>query len=438
MNSIERTASQSANQSAMERYHLESSMVDSIARGEEITTENIIESIQSLYLYMENHSEKVVLYNQSHEKIFSNFDKIDKIQLEELFSQETDIYILRKIENQHYLFFSSYWSINNEVIYTIHIYDVTAIYEERDRQMLDTIVADVIILGVSSVFISIFSLFLTRPIHQLNEASKKIASGKIRERVTVKSKDEIGELANSFNQMAEQIEHKINSLHLSIQQKSDFMNGFTHELKTPMTAIMGYSDLLRFKKCDAEVTNKALNYIYSEAKRLETLSHKLMCLMSLSEERIELENIEIQDFLHRISQQIVLEDLELKLEIEPAVVKADKPLLEVVIRNLVENSKKAEPKESFILVEGKRVSQNQYRISVVDSGKGIPKEHLTRVTEDFYMVDKSRSRQNGGSGIGLSLCQKILEQHHTKLNIESEEDQGTIVSFDLEVAEYEN
>ncbi len=438
MNSIERTASQSVNQNLLERYHLESNMVDAIIRGEEMTSEKIIESIEDLYGYMESHSEKVALYDENHEKIFSNFDKMHGIELDELFNQETDMYVLRKLENQHYLFFSSYWSVNNEMIYIIHIYDVTAVYKERDRQMLDTIVADVIILSVASIFISIFSLLLTRPIHQLNEASKKIASGQIHERVSVKSKDEIGELANSFNQMAEQIEHKINSLSLSIQQKSDFMNGFTHELKTPMTAIMGYADLLRFKKCDEEVTSKALNYIYSEAKRLEMLSQKLMCLMSLSEERIELEKIAIQDFLEKVSQKIVLDEYELKLEIEPAIVKADKELLEVVIRNLVENSRKAEPKERFILVEGKRVGEKQYRISVIDTGKGIPKEHVERVTEDFYMVDKSRSRQNGGSGIGLSLCQKILEQHHTKLSIGSEENQGTTVSFVLEVAEHEN
>lgn len=437
-NSIERTASQSMNQNLLERYHLESNIVDAIARGEEMTSERIIESIQALYGYMENHSEKVALYDENREKIFSNFDKIDAIELDEMFHQETDMYVLRKLENQHYLFFSSYWSVNNEIIYIIQIYDITAIYEERDRQMLDTIVADVMILGIASIFISIFSLFLTKPIHQLNAATKKIASGQIHERVNVKSKDEIGELAKSFNQMAEQIEHKINSLNLSIQQKSDFMNGFTHELKTPMTAIMGYADLLRFKKCDEDLTSKALHYIYSEAKRLETLSHKLMCLMALSEERIELESISIHDFLEKVSQKIILDEYELKLEIEPAVVKADKQLLEVVIRNLVENSKKAEPKENFILVEGKHVGENQYRISVVDTGKGIPKEHLARVTEDFYMVDKSRSRQNGGSGIGLSLCQKILEQHHTKLKIESEENHGTAVSFVLEVAEHEN
>ncbi|MCI8833543.1 MAG: hypothetical protein HFJ19_05055 [Clostridia bacterium] len=77
--------------------------------------------------------------------------------------------------------------------------------------------------------------------------------------------------------------------------------------------------------------------------------------------------------------------------------------------------------------------ERKYRISVIDNGRGIPKEHIKRVTEDFYMVDKSRSRKNGGSGIGLSLCKKIIELHESKLNIESEENVGTNVYFDLKL-----
>ena len=75
----------------------------------------------------------------------------------------------------------------------------------------------------------------------------------------------------------------------------------------------------------------------------------------------------------------------------------------------------------------------KYRISVIDKGRGIPKQHIERVTEDLYMVDKSRSRENGGSGIGLSLCKKIIELHNSKINIESEEGIGTTVYFDLDI-----
>ena len=213
--------------------------------------------------------------------------------------------------------------------------------------------------------------------------------------------------------------------------------GFTHEIKNPMTAIVGYSDLLRLKKCDEEVTSKALNYIYTEAKRLEVLSYKLMNLMSLSEETINLENINIKELINKTSKKILLSSIFLKLDVEEVIVIGDKDLLEVVIRNLIENSKKAKPKDNMILITGKMLENGKYKVEVIDKGQGIPKEHIDRVTEDFYMVDKSRSRESNGSGIGLSLCKKILEIHQSELKIESIE---TTVYFELEVykKEYEN
>lgn len=210
--------------------------------------------------------------------------------------------------------------------------------------------------------------------------------------------------------------------------------GFTHEIKTPMTAIIGYADMLRLRECDEEVRKKALNYIYSEAKRLEELSHKLMSLMSLSEETIELEEIAIKEFIDKISSKMIVDSIKLTINVEDAIVKGDKHLLEVVLRNLVENSKKSEPKDNTILITGSMISKQKYRIVVSDKGKGIPKEHIGRVTEDFYMVDKSRSRLTGGSGIGLSLCKKILNLHKSSIQIESKENVGTKVYFDLEVA----
>lgn len=431
--SIENSASQNRKQHHLERYSLESNIINQIQLGEEVTSQKIVEAIQTLYSYLEESSGKVALYTESKEIIFCNFDAINSVEIDKLFQEETENYCLRKMQDKNYMLFSSAWSINNETIFMINIYDITLIYEERDRQIKEILYADMAILVIASVFISIFSKFLTKPIEELNEASKKISSGKFEERVNVKTNDEIGELANSFNKMAEEIEHKIHSLNLSIQAKDDFITGFSHEIKTPMTAIMGYSDLLRLKKCDEEVQAKALNYIYFEAKRLEELSYKMLSLMQLSEDSIELETVEIKEFLEKVARKIKLEKLELKLELEQVFVKIDESLLEVVIRNLVENAKKAEPKEDFIAILGEVLENKKYRISVIDTGRGIPKEHINRVTEDFYMVDKSRSRQNGGTGIGLSLCKKIVELHGSEIKIESEKGIGTNVYFELEV-----
>lgn len=223
IHAIENSANQNANGYAIERYYLESSMINAIQLGEEITNEKMIENVKSLYSYMGDSLESIAIYTEKEEKIFSNFEAIDNINIKELLDKETDSYCLKEIEEKQYMLFSSYFSIHNEKIYMVHIYDITSLYEQRDSQMREIMVVDFIILLISSAFISIFSTFLTKPIKRLNETSKKIASGHFEERVNIGTDDEIGELANSFNTMAEQIEHKIEFLNLSIKQKNDFI-----------------------------------------------------------------------------------------------------------------------------------------------------------------------------------------------------------------------
>lgn len=432
INSLDKEIKQNSNKHRLERYYLDSNIVSKIQQGEEFTDDHLIEYIKSLYSYMENDLESVEIYTENTTQIFSNFDKTGCLELRNLFDKENDKYIIREIENKNYMIFCSYCTISSVNIYIVNIYDITSIYSERVRQLKDIMLADAIVLVISSIVVAVFSIILTRPIEELNKMTKEISSGDFKKRVKVKTNDEIGELADSFNIMAEKIENQINSLELSIKQKDDFISGFSHEIKTPMTAIIGYSDLLRLKNCSDEVRIPALNYIYSESKRLEELSYKLLSLMEISEDKIELKDVKIKEFLEKVSKKIVLDDIQIKLDLEEGIVKIDESLLEIVIRNLVQNAKKAEPKDNCIYIIGNK-KENKYIISIIDNGIGIPKEHIQRVTEDFYMVDKSRSRKNGGTGIGLSLCKKILEFHNSKINIESEENIGTRIFFELEV-----
>lgn len=432
INSLEKEVKQNSNKHRLERYYLDSNIVSKIQQGEEFTDDHLIEYIKSLYSYMENDLESVEIYAEDASQIFSNFDKTGDLGLQNLFDKENDKYIIRKIENKNYMVFCSYCTVSNVSIYIVNIYDITSIYDERVRQLKDIMFADIIVLVISSIVVAVFSIVLTKPIEELNKLTKEISSGDFKKRVKVRTNDEIGELADSFNIMAEKIENQINSLELSIKQKDDFISGFSHEIKTPMTAIIGYSDLLRLKNCSDDIRISALNYIYSESKRLEELSYKLLSLMEISEDKIELKDVKIKEFLEKVSKKIVLDDIQIKLDLEEGIVKIDESLLEIVIRNLVQNAKKAEPKDNCIYIIGNK-KENKYVISVIDNGIGIPKDHIQRVTEDFYMVDKSRSRKNGGTGIGLSLCKKILEFHNSKINIESEENVGTRVFFELEV-----
>lgn len=136
------------------------------------------------------------------------------------------MYCFKELANKQYMLVSSNWSINNEITYIINAYDINSIYEEKDRQLRDILITDIIILLISITVISIFSIFLTKPIDSLNKITKKIALGDFKERVNIKSKDEIGDLARSFNIMADEVENKIDELNLQVKQKNDFINRF--------------------------------------------------------------------------------------------------------------------------------------------------------------------------------------------------------------------
>lgn len=311
-NSLEKEIRQNASKHRLERYYLDSNIISKIEQGEEYTEANLHEYITSLKKYMNNNaSESVEIYSDDKRNIISSFPKlyILKDNIDELLDKEVDKYMIRECDGNNYMFFSSYCTVSNFSIYIVNIYDITSIYEERERQLKDVMLADMIVLAISSVFVAIFSIFLTKPIEKLNNATKKISSGDFNERVNIKTNDEIGELADSFNKMAEEIENRINSLNLSIKQKDDFITGFSHEIKTPMTAIIGYSDLLRLKDYDDDVRIPALNYIYSESKRLEDLSYKLLSLMELSEDKIELKETKIKEAVERICKKIVLDNI---------------------------------------------------------------------------------------------------------------------------------
>lgn len=349
--SLNKSIEESINRYIAQKYYLESNIIKNIEAGEKITGEDLIAEVKLLYSYIGETTEKITLFDNNKDIIFSNIEINGQIIEEILSENNINNYYIKKVEKNWYVLFPSKLSVDNENVYMVNIYDITYIYEERERQIREIMIADFIILSVSSIFIAIFSWLLTKPIEKLNTITKRVAKGELNVRVNIKSKDEIGELAESFNIMAEEIENKIISLNLSIKQREDFINGFTHEIKTPMTAIIGYADMLRLKKCDEEVTKTALNYIYSEAKRLEILSHKLMNLMSLKTDKIEFEIVNVKEFFNKIIAKEILSDIEIKIQVQEAEIRADKSLLEVVIKNLIENAKKAKPKDKIVILK---------------------------------------------------------------------------------------
>ena len=290
-----------------------------------------------------------------------------------------------------------------------------------------------LILAVGLLALAV-SAWLSQPLKRLSEATKKVAAGELSERVQVTGDDEIGQLSADFNIMAEQMERQVRELTDAARRQEDFLHSFAHETKTPLTSIIGYAELLRSRPGQPELVREGAAYIYQEGRRLESLSRKLMDMVVLDREGIALRAVEMPAFLERMAGTLrpALEQRGIRLEFaaEPGTVNIDPDLMESVCLNLLDNARKAVTEQGVIQLKG--ISEDPgYCIQVTDNGRGIPAEDLGRLTEAFYMVDKSRSRAEGGAGLGLSVCQRIVALHGGAMEFESTPGQGTSVRVHL-------
>ena len=212
------------------------------------------------------------------------------------------------------------------------------------------------------------------------------------------------------------------------------MGGFAHELKTPMTSIIGYADMLRSIQLEPEKHFLAANYIFSEGKRLESLSLKLLDILVLQKTDFALKPVSAAQLAKETAGLYfpVLQESGLRIEIccEDRTVQAEPDLFKTLLINLLDNARKASDPGSCIRISGTQ-SENDYLLTVQDYGRGIPEEELPRITEAFYMVDKSRARAQNGAGLGLAICAQIAEIHGAHLSIESKLGNGTAVTIRL-------
>lgn len=309
--------------------------------------------------------------------------------------------------------------------------DVTEVFEERAMGFQVYRQVTIIMLCASAVVMFMICTFLTKPIRLLARATRRMAMGDYGYRARLVSNDELGQLTQDFNSMANVLEGTIGELEEEVQAREDFIAAFAHELKTPLTAIIGYADLLRSRELDAEKHFLSANYIYTEGKRLENMSFRLLDIIVTRREQIEPQPVSAEVFFRHLEEMFAgNKEQRLQISFEVGTVYAEVNLIKSVLSNLVDNACKASPPGGVVEVSG-RVSEDGYEFCVRDYGVGIPEEELQRVTEAFYMVDKSRSRSRNGAGLGLALCVEILRLHESELWIDSVVGEGTCMSFIL-------
>ena len=231
-------------------------------------------------------------------------------------------------------------------------------------------------------------------------------------------------------QRAEELEGEIKLLEEAADRREEFIASFAHELKTPLTAIIGYADMLRSREMSPKNRFTAAGYIFSEGKRLEALSLKLMEIIVSGKQGIERRRFDAPYFIREVAAvtvpSLAADGMTLDMRWEPGEVEIEPDLFKTLMINLIDNARKASRKGQTVELFCKR-EEGGYAFYVRDHGRGMKKEDLSRITEPFYMIDKSRSRAQNGAGLGLALCQRIAELHGTTLEYESEPGQGTTV-----------
>lgn len=289
-----------------------------------------------------------------------------------------------------------------------------------------------VVMALSCLVMLVVTWLLTRPVQTLKEATAAFSAGDYTSRAVVRSGDEFQELAGAYNAMAETIEQKIADLEAAARQREDFVANFAHELKTPMTSIIGYADTIYQKELTAEELHAAAGYIVNEGMRLEALSFKLLELIGLERQEFLLEETELLPFFEDVRETILplaqKRGVAFSMDCEEGWAWLELDLFKTLLLNLLDNALKSGG--DYVTLTG-RCTGEGYEIRVTDNGRGIPVQEISRITEAFYMVDKSRSRKEHGAGLGLALCDRIAKLHGTRLHYESQPGQGTTVTLCL-------
>lgn len=337
-----------------------------------------------------------------------------------------------RYRSQTWLIFTCRSETDGRTYFLESLKDISDIYREREDYYDWYAMIMMILTIVVTILVFLVTHFLTRSIGELSQKTRRFTSGDYEVRASEKGGDEIAELACDFNDMADTISDKMEELTLQAKKQEDFTASFAHELKTPLTSIIGYADMIRSMGCTEEETMEAANYIFQQGKRLESLSFKLLELIVADKQEYQFRSLSVQKLLEEAIQltEVKREEKQIQLSVflEPGQIMGEKDLLLSALTNLLDNARKAVKENGKIRIQGRNLP-DEYLLSISDNGCGMEQEEVTRITEAFYMVDKSRARKEGGAGLGMTLCSRILSLHNARWKIFSIPGKGTSIGI---------
>lgn len=395
----------------------------------EISTRGYLSSVKDMFGSKETYLE---FYGFDFNRIASNVPykwNIKRDELNAILNGKSN-YVLRKIDGKHYIFITDTIKSDYDEVIMQFIKDISYVDKHEKEQYFMFLESGMIGLVIVAFCAKLMGNFVVKPIEKLSIAAKNIASGDYTKRVNIMTKDEVGFLAKQFNIMADEIEKKINELKDEDNRKQIFINNITHELRTPLTSVIGYSELLQKIAYEPQLYNKSLGYINSEGNRMLKMISSLKESILLKNSSIHKEKYDIIPLIEEVCDIMKVKSQKKNILFQvygsTSVIKMNRDLIKEVLINIIDNAINISGEGSKIIIYIKKLNEH-ICVCIRDYGRGMSEENVKRVTEPFYRVDSSRSRKEGGMGLGLYICSEIVKAHGGELKIESKIGCGTTV-----------
>ena len=293
-----------------------------------------------------------------------------------------------------------------------------------------TLLYGALIGAVIALLLGVFlSRTITRPIRELTKATHAVSEGDLSQQVPVRSKDELGELAQAFNRMSTELLRSVNT-------RKQMTADIAHELRTPLSLILGHAEAVHDGVMPPTLEN--FEIIREEAARLEHLVNDLRTLsladageLSISMQAIEPQRLILEVaslYQHQAQQKYISLDVDIASPL--STIEVDPGRMTQVLTNIMDNALRHTPEGGQIVLSAKEAGE-YVELAVQDSGPGLAAEDLARIFERFYRADPSRQREDGGSGLGLAIAKSIVQAHGGQLSAESETGTGLKVIVSL-------
>lgn len=319
---------------------------------------------------------------------------------------------------------------------TMFFHTDMSMIENSIRQVyMDVLLSACISVILAFLAVSYITVRMTKPITDMRNIVRRFSKGEFEARVKVSSTDEVGELGESFNAMADALDKLENS-------RRSFVANVSHELRSPLTSMRGFLEAMQDGTIPQEEHGKYLGIVIEENKRMTAMVNDLLDLARIESGQtvLKIESFDVNELIIRtlltFEARIDAANLAIHMDFDQdhTFVEADPDQIAQVIRNLIDNSIKFSPNGGQLTLRS-RVDKKQVFISVRDEGAGIASEDLPYVFDRFYKGEKAHTPSGSSSGIGLSIVKRIIEQHKETIAVESMQGVGTCFTFSLKLCE---